>query len=506
MNWCSIGCALAIMSLSLGCADGLDGMLRTGPSEPGLACPSDPRTWDLGTGRATDIARLAPDFFTRDNGGARYRSLQPNVPGLAAIKPALVGGVEGFEFMLAEPSYGIRVLTTDTGTLLLATTGQCQHLRARERCVDDRLKTEVEAQGKVACLGPASFNSDHVLISLNDGDEKQKLVFGEPLLIESSRGDVSFDIFVSGSDKPAGHVKRRRDDSSNPLPEELLALLKPGGYEKAALPFFKGLKASQKTAALEAKISTLRAAGAKRVVANFDKPGQLVDMIRLHTIKAMPGDDAVFDAVASRIREVLPKLADGDVSDDDFKMASVAFLFYSKRSGEALDLREVEAKYGPKLGTAWAKSRDLQEAFASMFPESRFVQELTAVQAKEVEERRERQARQAAEADDQALWEEVQGRGDEIATLGYKIQFGHQNFVKTKHNVRGLAAMQKYREGLVRDAFCPAKRAFVKAKGAAEYNQRAAEHCKDSAPVDVGIGGVEKVLTTECRAAFSTGC
>jgi hypothetical protein len=66
--------------------------------------------------------------------------------------------------------------------------------------------------------------------------------------------------------------------------------------------------------------------------------------------------------------------------------------------------------------------------------------------------------------------------------------------------------MQKYKEGLILDAFCPTKRAFVSEKGAAEFNRRATTHCKESAPVDVGVGGTEKTLTAECQAAFATGC
>lgn len=505
VNFCSSSLLLCA-AFTIGCVDSLDSMLKTGPSDPALACPSDVKTWDLGTGRGTDIARLAAGFFTADNGSARYRSLKPNVPGLVEIKPALVGGVDGFEFMMAESPYRIRALSTDTGTILLATPGECSHLRARERCVDGLFRTEVEAQGKVACLGPASVPGDRVLIAFEGSTEKQELVFGEVLPVKVGRGDVSFDIFVPGSDKPAGHVKRGRDDTRDPLPEEVLALLRPGGYEKSAMFFYKGLSDEQKTPSFDAKVVSLRVAGAKRTVARFDKPGQLLDVIRTHTVKAMPGDDEVMDVVESRIREVLPRLADGEVTEEDFKMALVAFLFYSKRSGEPIDLSRVEAKYGPLLTTSWAKNRDLQQAFATMFPESPFVQELSAAQAKEAEERRQLQARQAQEADEQALWDEVQGRGDEIATLAYKIQFGRQNFVQTRHNTRGLASMQKYREGLVRDAFCPAKQAFLKAKGAAEYNKRAAEHCSESAPVDFGVGGVEKTLTTECRAAFATGC
>lgn len=503
-GWFVLG--LGSLSFILGCADGLDGLLKTGPSDPGMRCPKELKTWDLGTGRASDIARLSPKFFTRADGGSRYRSLQPNVPGLTEIKPALVGGVDGFEFLTKEPEYRIRALSADDGVVLLATPGQCQHLQARDRCVDDTLRTEVEAREKVACLGPTSVEGDHVLVVLEGSAAKKKLVFGEPLLVQPARGAVVFDVFVPGSDEPAGHVTRGRDDASKPLPEEVLALLKPGGLEKSAMLFYKGLSNAQKTSELDTEIVRRRVAGAQVVVGRYDEPAKLVEMIRLHTVQAMPGDDEVFKVVARRIREVLPHLADREVSDDDFKMATVAFVIQSKYSGEPLDLSRVEALYGPKLTASWAKNRDLQQAFATMFPESRFVHDLQRAQAKEAEKRQQEQARQAEAADDQALWDEVQSRGDEIATLTYKIAFGRQNFVQTRHNARGLASMQKYKEGLVRDAFCPARRAFVKAKGGAEYNQRAAEHCKESAPVDVGVGGTQKTLTAECRAAFATGC
>ena len=130
-----IGSQFLVLVLGLplvGCGgDGLDSLLRTGTSDPGLACPSKLRTWDLGTGRAPDIARLAPDFFTRDNAGARYRSLQPRVPGLSAIKPAIIGGEDGFEFVTPDPSYRVRALLTETGTISLATPGECSHLYVR---------------------------------------------------------------------------------------------------------------------------------------------------------------------------------------------------------------------------------------------------------------------------------------------------------------------------------------------------------------------------------------
>jgi hypothetical protein len=71
---------------------------------------------------------LSPTFFNNDY---RYRTLKPNVPGLSAIKPTTVNGVDGFEFMVTEPPYGVRALTTNSGTVLLVTSGQCQAVPRR---------------------------------------------------------------------------------------------------------------------------------------------------------------------------------------------------------------------------------------------------------------------------------------------------------------------------------------------------------------------------------------
>jgi hypothetical protein len=118
-----------------------------------------------------------------------------------------------------------------------------------------------------------SIPGDHILVALEGSEQKQKRVFGELLPVKSGFGKVSFDIFIPGADKPAGHVERRRDDMAEPLPEEVLALLKPGGLEKPAIHFYKGLKDGQKTPELDAKVTQLRVAGAKKVVATYDEPG-----------------------------------------------------------------------------------------------------------------------------------------------------------------------------------------------------------------------------------------
>jgi hypothetical protein len=59
----------------------------------------------------------------------------------------------------------------------------------------------------------------------------------------------------------------------------MLALLHPGGYERTAAFFYKGLDSSQKTTAFDAKVTQLRVAGAKKVAAQYDDPRKLVELI-----------------------------------------------------------------------------------------------------------------------------------------------------------------------------------------------------------------------------------
>lgn len=90
-----------------------------------------------------------------------------------------------------------------------------------------------------------------MLIAFEGRNEKKQVVFGEPMLVNPP-GHLSFDIFLPGSKEPAGRVTRPSNDTTDRLPEELYALLKPGGLEKVAMFFYTGLKPEQRTPELDA--------------------------------------------------------------------------------------------------------------------------------------------------------------------------------------------------------------------------------------------------------------
>ena len=489
-----------------GCAV-LDSMTPSSPGDgPRCSTSMASKTWDLGTGRGTDIVRLSSEFFNGLNKDIRYRALPPHVDGVVEVGSTIIGGLEGFEFRTEEPAYRIRAFTTPVGIAVLLTPGQCIHFKATDRCLGGHFSTEISTSEKIACLGPVSIG-DQLLIKTNE-DSKRELPLGKPLLVFTGKPPitVAFDLYRAGDDQPIGHVDRAVDDSSKPLPEEVLELLRIGGLEKPAAQLYSNLTADQKSGSYDKQVEKLRLAGAKLAAEHTQDPAELVDLIELHRMKVMPGDDAVFSLIAERIAAVLPKLADGEPSGKMLALGALAADFARKYLVEFPDLTAVENKYGPLLTTTLYNEVHAQQAFVMLFPESKYLRPLAQKQGQEAEQQRAQQAKQAEESDKESAWEDVQSRGDEITTLAYKIRFGRQNFVMSPHNVRGLEGMEKYRQGLVRDAFCPAKRAAIKTLGASEVQRRIADHCQTEAPTDVGVGGVEKTLTDDCRAAFATGC
>ncbi len=127
---------------------------------------------------------------------------------------------------------------------------------------------------------------------------------------------------------------------------------------------------------------------------------------------------------------------------------------YRTAMGERPDLAALEPKYAPLLDQEAFGEARYQGAFMVLFPDSPTTKALEEQEAQEAKQAEVDAERREANVATQDAWLEVQGRADEIATLAYKIRFGEQNFVKTRHNQRGLESMRKYRTSLVRDAFC----------------------------------------------------
>lgn len=498
---------LAIAGTILGCAD-LDSALRTSDNAPGPRCSSDDdgKTWRLGTGHIEDIRRLAPGFFTSGNGRWRREGLGSEVGGVSEIKPVIHEGSEAFEVITRDVPYRVRAIRLDDKTGILATPGQCPQVTAIDHCVDRRLRTEIRVAGTAPCLGPISVPRDQITITMGNNEfSRETLVFGEPLLVSGGTVGVFFSLYLDGSKEPAGRVERTVDDFSKALPDEVLAMVRHG-YEMPAALLYRNVSNDLKTQELDSKIAKARVAETTKAAAAVTTPRELRALIKSRPLGVLPGDDATKAAIAARIQALVDERIQAEPSPQTlFDIALIARIS-EDGGGDKPNVAALEAKYGPLLNQAGFNEPKIQGSFMVLLPDSKYTKVLEAEDAKDAQQGEVEAKKQAADRDMEDAWIEVQGRGDEIAVLAYKIHFGQQNFVQSKHNLRGLASMRKYREGLVRDAFCPAKRAFLKAAGAAEYSRRAATHCSEAAPTDVGVGGVEKTLTAECRAAFATGC
>lgn len=101
-----------------------------------------------------------------------------------------------------------------------------------------------------------------------------------------------------------------------------------------------------------------------------------------------------------------------------------------------------------------------------------------------------------------SAFDEAAGIADDIAAKTY--------IMTTAAKLGGRAARQVPRMRLViqeqtKEQFCPAKKTAIQAMGAAEFNKRAAAHCKDEPPTAGGLSG-PVTLPNECRAVFASAC
>jgi len=422
------------------------------------------------------------------------------------VRPANIEGAEAFEIITQDVAYRIRAIRVDDELAILATPGQCPKVSAVDHCVDDRLKTELLVNGSAPCLGPITVLSDRVAIAMgNNDDRKLELVFGKPLLEKTSSTSVSFAIYLKGSQGPAGHVERRVGDFSKAVPDEVLAFLGLG-LELPAGMLWRNVPDEMRTPAATARIAKARVAGIVSAASSLTTPLEVGQLITTHPSGVLPGDSEVKDLIAEKLRSLVAERVRAEPRPQALFEIALCLRLMEPLTSDMPDVSALEQKYGPLLQLPAYAAPKVAGAFMLLLPDSRYTRALEAEDAKENELAADSAKKQAGEAETNDSWTEVQGRGDELATLAYKLRFGRLNFAQTRHNQRGLLQMEKYREGLVRDAFCPAKRTFLQRAGAAEYNRRASEHCSNEPPRDVGVGGVEKTLTAECRAAFATGC
>lgn len=499
---------VSLASSTTGCVEDLDRAFRAGNDHPGPSCRSrdDGKKWNLGTGRVEDIKRFAPGFFTPGNGAWRRAGLAPELAGVSEVRRASINGAEAFELITRDAPYRIRAIRVDDKVAILATPAQCPQVVAVDRCVDDKLKTEISVGGVAPCIGPISVPGDKVTITMGNNELlKEQLIFGKPLMETTTSSAISFSIYLQGSSEPAARVERRVGDYSKATADEVLAFLRIG-LEQPAGMLWRNVPEEAKTPATINLIVEARSQGIVGAASGATTTRAVNELIKAHPPGVLPGDDEAKSAIVQMVRTLVAEQVRADPRPEALFQISLYLQLIAPLTSERPDVSALEEKYGPLLHQSGYIDPKVQGSFMVLFPSSKYTRALEAEDVKENERLAAETRAQAAKADFDDAWTEVEGRGDELATLAYKLRFGHENFVPSRHNERGLASMAKYRQGLVLDAFCPAKRAFLQRASAAEYNRRSAEHCKSNPPTDVGAGGVEKVLTAECKTAFAIGC
>lgn len=99
------------------------------------------------------------------------------------------------------------------------------------------------------------------------------------------------------------------------------------------------------------------------------------------------------------------------------------------------------------------------------------------------------------------LWGEVQEVGDDLVVKTYQT-----TMVAKLGKASTAAKMRTFNAATVAERYCPARKAFVAALGAAEFAKKAAAHCKDEPPTGQGLSGAEVTLTAQCQQVYASAC
>jgi hypothetical protein len=130
----------------------------------------------------------------------------------------------------------------------------------------------------------------------------------------------------------------------------------------------------------------------------------------------------------------------------------------------------------------------------------------------------ERTRREAAEAALLSIWTPVEQQGDDIAKTMWmadyeESQLGRMPSMQRDVITKQIQGTRRRVAAMVQQGLCPAKKAFLSKAGAAEFNKRAAAHCKENPPSGSAQGRYyagaetgEVALTAQCQRALASSC
>ncbi|MFO0740868.1 MAG: hypothetical protein U0270_33535 [Labilithrix sp.] len=108
------------------------------------------------------------------------------------------------------------------------------------------------------------------------------------------------------------------------------------------------------------------------------------------------------------------------------------------------------------------------------------------------------------DAKNDSAWQDVQENGDDLTRKQFQLEMFSK--IAAPHQQSKVAQMRVIVSANATEKFCPTKKSFIAAAGQSEFNRRATSHCRDEPPQASGLSGAQVTLTTQCQAAFSTGC
>lgn len=483
---------LALITVIVGCGGAARGSRGPAPD----TCSKE---WDLGTGSASDIERLAPDFAGTES---RLRDVAAAElpPGMTAHRLANYGVEIRTVPIRKEKIRVLRPPRDRTTSWLMLIPGECHRLVATKSCAAGRPKLAIATSGSSPCIAGQSIEGIEVTADLR-GTGASPLPPFKPVRIGKPPKEVTL-FLGSGSKRLTAETTAHFDPETTE--EEVLTLIgSPGDLAFFAQSAYRAMK--DPSPEFDRRVAQARLDAGKAHLARVDDPNDVLGLIFAGEPMAdMPGSEAVKPLIVQRLVELLDAAA-SDPSKHGFATVLPLFTFHQQLAGPVPSKTAglVEQAYGPAMAQAEKKDQD---AFLRIFPDGKFGDGIRAAQKE-----RSNAAQAASDAKEKAwkkddLWDTLKEEGDQLAQLKYKIRYATQHFPGTRRNKQGIRNMQLHYAAIVRDSFCPAKREFSKLMSTAEFAKRSKAHCDDEPPTIWSDSGEEIALTADCRAAFASGC